>query len=230
MSTKDIQISMLEKVADALGPLRDEVVFVGGCTTGLFLDDPFTLEQVRFTDDVDLIVNVTSYSGFNRLTERLRPLGFTTSMDNDVICRLNLGELKVDFMPVDGNALGFSNRWYQLAIETAEIFHLSETLTIKLVSPVLFIATKLEAYRGRGKGDALASHDIEDLLNIFDGRPAIVDELKQAQPDELKSYIKNEISTLLKDINFEYAVQTTAQNNPNREKLIFQRLEDVADD
>lgn len=229
MSTKDIQISMLKKVADALGPLCDEVVFVGGCTTSLLLDDQFTVEQVRFTDDVDLIVNVTSYSEFHRLTERLRPRGFTASMDDNIICRLNLGELKVDFMPVDDDILGFGNRWYALAIETAEPFQLSET-TIRVVSPVLFIATKLEAYYGRGNGDALASHDIEDLLNIFDGRSTIVDEIKQVEPGELKDYIKQEIAALLKDGNFEYAVQNTALGDAKREKVIFARLEEVTRD
>lgn len=47
MSLSDQQFGMLADVAKALGPdLRDEFVFVGGCTTGLMLTDPFAREGV----------------------------------------------------------------------------------------------------------------------------------------------------------------------------------------
>lgn len=52
-------LEMLENVAKALGPdLRDKFVFVGGCSTALLITDPIILEEVRATDDVDLIVNL----------------------------------------------------------------------------------------------------------------------------------------------------------------------------
>lgn len=230
MSTRDIQISMLEKVAGALGPLCDEVVFVGGCTTSLFLEDEFTRAQVRFTDDVDLIVNVTTYIEFQNLRGQLCQQGFKENMESEVICRFNLGQLKVDFMPVSEQALGFGNKWYPVAIDTAETFQLSDSTTIKVVTAVLFIATKLEAYKSRGKGDVLGSQDIEDVINIFDGRSRIVEEIKQSKPDELRAYIKHELSSLLDDSNFEYAVQSAAQNDPNREVLIFERFEGAISD
>src|SRR5690554_1083215 len=129
MGTRDIQVSMLKAVADALGPLRDDVVFVGGCTTSLFLDDEFTIAQVRFTDDVDLIVNVTTYLEFQSLRDQLCQLGFKESMENEVMCRFNLGQLKVDFMPVGEQALGFGNKWYPIAIDTAETFQLPGSKT-----------------------------------------------------------------------------------------------------
>ena len=61
MSKINFQKEMLVQVATALDELLPQVVFIGGCTTGLFLTDDFTKEQVRYTDDVDLIVNVGSY-------------------------------------------------------------------------------------------------------------------------------------------------------------------------
>lgn len=227
MSRIALQISMLEKVAHALGPIIHDVVFVGGCTTGLFLDDDFTLEQVRFTNDVDLIVDIATYLDFQRLTERLLPRGFKTTMDNEVICRLSLDELKVDFMPADINALGFTNRWFKHALDTAEYRQISPLTSIKLVTPQLFVATKLEAYQFRGNDDCLASHDIEDLLNLFDGRSTIVDELRNEHFDELKDYINLKLSSLLQDRNFEYAVQATARGDLRRTELIFNRIEQV---
>ena len=64
--------AMLCRVAQALGPdLRQQMTFVGGCTTGLLLTDDFTREQVRSTDDVDLIVHVMGPTGFAKLQTAL---------------------------------------------------------------------------------------------------------------------------------------------------------------
>ena len=39
--------------------------------------------------------------------------------DQSPICAMALGELWVDFMPDDPAILGFSNRWYRQALDTA---------------------------------------------------------------------------------------------------------------
>ena len=90
--------------------------------------------------------------------------------------------------------------------------------------PEYFVATKLEAYGGRGGGDALTSHDIEDIINVFDGRDSIVAEIQASSPT-LKAYISEQIQSLLEDSNFEYAVQDASRNDSVREALIFERLE-----
>ncbi|WP_265497888.1 hypothetical protein, partial [Providencia rustigianii] len=181
MNTINLQKEMLLTVAKALGnELLQQVIFVGGCTTGLFVTDEFTREQVRYTDDVDLIVNITGYAKFAKLQEQLRCKGFKEDPTDDVICRMLLGELKVDFMPIDEQALGFSNSWYKRAAETALDYTIESGIIIKLIRPEYFIATKLEAYLGRGNGDLLSSHDIEDILNLFDGRESIVDDIAHA--------------------------------------------------
>lgn len=220
---------MLVIVAQALGDeLLQQVVFVGGCATGLLITDKATLEAVRYTDDVDLITHVIGYGQWVKFQERLRERGFVVSSDDNVICRMRLGELKVDFMPDDAAILGFSNRWYTDALEHSKNVILSDGTKIRLITPSYFIATKLEAYIGRGNNDPLASHDIEDLLNVVDGCEALPKELEQAEPI-LKTYIAKQISFLLKHRDFEYAVQATARNNPDREATIFRRLDDLAD-
>lgn len=220
---------MLVAVARALGDeLLQKVVFVGGCVTGLLITDKAALEAVRYTDDVDLITHVIGYGEWIRFQDLLRERGFVTSLDDEVICRMRLGELKVDFMPDDASILGFSNRWYADAIEHGKKVVLSDGTPIRLISPVYFIATKLEAYNGRGNDDPLASHDIEDLLNVIDGRESIQQELEQADPI-LKIYVAYQIGLLLQHQDFDYAVQTTARNTPDREAIIFRRLEMLAD-
>lgn len=218
---------MIETVARALGDdLLKEVAFVGGSTTGLLITDEFTREEVRYTDDVDLIVNVVGYAQWADFQDRLRNKGFIESMDDNIICRMRLGELKVDFMPDDESILGFSNRWYERALKTAQDYELAEGLIIKLLTPPFFIATKLEAYRGRGGDDPLASHDLEDILNLVDGREELILEIK-ATDEDVRSYITQQISLLLEHSSFDYAVQGIVRGDKDRADLIFERLEAI---
>ncbi|EPJ48521.1 MAG: hypothetical protein OFPII_05790 [Osedax symbiont Rs1] len=223
--------SMLEQVAVALGPeLCQQMTFVGGCTTGLLLTDEFSKEQVRHTDDVDLIVHTLGYVGFNTLQEQLKGHGFKTSIPDPgevlPICAMKLGDLRVDFMP-DDDSLGFTNRWYQPAMQTATQYSLTPEIVIRLVAPVYFVATKLEAYQGRGNSDALTSRDIEDILHLVDGREELIAEVQAADAD-VQAYIATELSALLQDSNFEYAVSSQAQGNADREQIIYQRLDALA--
>jgi hypothetical protein len=50
----DPNLERVELVATALGPLRDELVFVGGCAVGLLMSDPGAT-PIRATIDVDLV-------------------------------------------------------------------------------------------------------------------------------------------------------------------------------
>ncbi|WP_352896079.1 hypothetical protein [Mesorhizobium sp. M0983] len=112
---------------------------------------------------------------------RLRERGFSESPDDNVICRMKLGDLKVDFMPDNAAILGFSNRWYAKGIETAVPAALEEILVIRRLTPPLFVATKLEAYRGRGEADLIGSRDAEDILLLVDGREELVEENRRGR-------------------------------------------------
>lgn len=217
-------VSMIRKVANALGPeMLSEVAFVGGCTTGLLMTDSIARESVRYTQDVDLILDVMGYPAWVRLQDKLREIGFTESMDEGAICRMNLGELKVDFMPIDPDILGFSNKWYREALETAETHSIGEDVSIRLLTPPLFIATKLEAYLGRGGNDPLASNDVEDILNLFDGREELLEEIQQSR-DEVRIYIARQIENLQENQYFRYTVLSATKNSPGRDKILYGRL------
>lgn len=227
MSSLDIAVSMLTRVASALDSvLLDNIAFVGGCTTGLLVTDEFSRQQVRFTDDVDLIVNVLSKSGWYQLRDELLARGFSEAIGDTVSCRMRLGELKVDFMPDDAEILGFTNRWYRDALAGALPYQLQRDITIKVVTPPHFVATKLEAYKGRGNDDPLASHDIEDILTLFDGRPELIDEIVQSDTT-LAEYIAGELNKLLQVPGFEYAMQSTALNDEAREQVLLARIQQV---
>ena len=55
------------------------------------------------------------------LSERLRALGLAEDTTHGApLCRWRRHDLIVDVMPVDERVLGFGNRWYPSAIETAQ--------------------------------------------------------------------------------------------------------------
>ena len=81
-------------------------------------------------------------------------------------------------MPLDEKILGLSNRWYRAAMESSVTERLSDDLEIRIVKGPFFIATKFEAFKGRGKGDYFGSHDLEDLISVVDGRPALVTDVQ----------------------------------------------------
>jgi hypothetical protein len=68
-------IELLKQVAKRLGPLLQEVVFVGGCTTELFITDEAAAE-VRPTFDVDVIAEITSYADYATSRNACAPSAF----------------------------------------------------------------------------------------------------------------------------------------------------------
>src|SRR5439155_22920310 len=61
---------------------------------------------------------------------------------------------------------------------------LRDDLSIRLVTAPYFIATKYEAFIGRGRGDYLASHDFEDLMAVIGLLQGV--ELPMSKADRIK--------------------------------------------
>lgn len=196
--------ALFDSVVRLLAPVLDELVFVGGCTTGLFITDP-AAGRIRATKDVDAIVDVASYAKYTAFSERLRMLGLAEDTTPGApLCRWRRDDLIVDVMPVDEHILGFSNRWYPTAIETAQMLDIAG-YDVRVVTPALFIATKLEAFHGRGGNDVFASHDLEDIVAVVDGRPEIVRDVA-ISADDVREYIGAEIRALLDNRDFTEAL------------------------
>ena len=171
-------LELLELAAERLRQLLPEIVFVGGCATGLLIDDP-AAAPVRGTYDVDVIAEIGSYAEYTVFSERLRALGFKEdSREGAPLCRWIHGALTLDVMPLDSQVLGFSNRWYPDALRTAGNVQLRSGLIIRAINAPYFLGTKLEAFHGRGKRDYLASHDLEDFIAVVDGRSSLIPEVE----------------------------------------------------
>jgi hypothetical protein len=205
MRPNDPNIEILQIAVEGLGPIADEVVFLGGCATGLLITDP-AAPPIRETNDVDVIVEVASRHDYHRLADRLRQRGFREdSRAGAPICRWLYRRVAVDVMPTESAILGFSNRWYEGAMRCAIPTRLPGGTEIRLVTAPYFLATKLEAFYGRGKGDCIASHDLEDLIAVIDGRDAIAAEV-HASPAPLRRYLSEAFSRLLANDAFRDAL------------------------
>lgn len=201
MRPKYPNVAKVELVAQALGGLRERLVFVGGCAVDLLLTDTAAAPS-RVTYDVDLVAQVAALAAYHKLEKEFTRLGFQRDMSRDApICRWRLGNLEVDLMPADTHILGFANRWYPLVIETAQQLVLPSGTVINLIVAPAFLATKFEAFADRGKGDLLGSHDLEDIVNVLDGRPEIVGEIELSRM-ELRRYLADRCRALLAMPNF----------------------------
>lgn len=199
MTTRDPNVSVVEMVAAALSDLRSELVLVGGCSVGLLITDE-ARPAVRATIDVDLMAEVASLVDYYEgLSPRLRTCGFVENGDH--MCRWTKGRLIIDVMPTT-EILGHSvNRWYEAAVRSAEKHVLPNGLEMLVLSAPMLLATKLEAFHDRGNGDFLGSTDMEDIINVIDGRPELIDEVRRS-PSEVRDFLQGEFDALLADQAF----------------------------
>lgn len=194
-----MSIELLERAASVLGPLVEDVVFVGGASVVLWVTDPGA-PPPRPTLDVDVVVEVTTRLGYERFSERMRERGLSEDASSPVICRWQHRRtgLVLDAMPADPSILGFANRWQAAALPYAARRVLPSGTEIRAATPPYLVATKLEAFAGRGRGDLLASHDLEDVIALVDGRDELVREVEQ-EPAALRAFIAEQLGALRAD-------------------------------
>jgi hypothetical protein len=77
---------------------------------------------------------------------------------------------------------------------------LPDGTSIRLVTPACFLATKLAAFGDRGRQDPMASHDLEDVISVIDGRSEIVEDLAAASVD-VRAYVAGQLTELMRRRN-----------------------------
>src|SRR5665213_3887131 len=89
-------IQRIKTVNEALGDIKENFVFVGGATVSLYADR--MTEEVRPTDDVDVLVEILSRWDYAALEEKLRQIGFVNDTDAKFIGRYIIEDVIVDLM------------------------------------------------------------------------------------------------------------------------------------
>ena len=184
-------INILNIAIENLEDIANEIMFVGGAVVPwLFTEES---SGYRVTRDADCVIDIEGLADYYKFIDKLKATGFTENQllndngeDNIPICRWYKGDCIIDIMPTTP-VLGFTNRWYAPAFQNKQRCYISGK-QINLISPVYFIATKIEAFNGRGNNDFMASHDIEDIISLFEKRAELVSEI-QSSEREVKSFI-----------------------------------------
>jgi predicted nucleotidyltransferase len=195
--TQNKNIAAIQIVAKGLQPLVEPVVFVGGAVVGLYIDS-LAVPEIRPTDDVDCVVEVTAVK-MALLTQAMIERGFTPTPP--VNCRFVYRSVTVDIMPVDPQVLGFTNRWYADAVAQRILYEIAPGVTINIAAFPYYLATKLEAFRDRGLKDPMASTDLEDIITLLDGRETAKFELGGADSHVAK-YVRDEFRMLMRLASF----------------------------
>ena len=182
----------------------------GDCRTLCYIPD--RTEEIRPTDDVDVVVELLSYSGYEEISEKMIVLGFSNDVESGVICRFKIHGLAVDIMPTDPNVIGFSNRCYPDGFKFAEPIEIDGETSVKIFSVPYFLASKWEAFKSRGKRNFRASHDFEDMVFVFEQCHDLELQISNADED-VRHYLRNEIGSMLDNDDFIEGVGCHMQNS-----------------
>jgi len=136
----------------------------------------------------------------------------------------------MDIMPIDSRELGMNSKWFPHALKLSQTANLGAGHTARVVTPALFLATKLEAFKDRGRGDYYGSHDLEDIITLVDGRAAIVDEVASA-PGEVRAFLATSVAKMLRHPDFIDAFPghlSGLSGSRQRAPLVMERFRSIA--
>ena len=221
---------MITQIANALGSLKEKVVFVGGSAAELYADYP-EITDIRPTIDVDCFLELHTYLNYSKLEEKLRSLGFKDDTSQGApICRKIYNGIKVDFMPDDERVLGFSNRWYADGIKNKKENVLPNGTKIYILSVEYYLATKFEAMNSRGGTDIRGSHDWEDIVYIMNNCAELVDAIKRCHNAQLAVYLQSQCFNLLQNRNIREIIYSSLPYHSEEENVdeIFQLIEQIS--
>jgi predicted nucleotidyltransferase len=194
MHNKTINITLVAQVAKGLKELNEKMVFIGGAVISLYTDDP-AADDIRPTSDIDITINLANYTEWAQMQERLAELRFYPDPQGQSICSYKFQDIAIDIMPAEDSSIGVSNRWYKPGFKFIQHIELHEGITINILPSPYFLATKLEAFKDRGKKDFYGSHDFEDIIYLLDNRTTIVEEILTSAED-VKQYIIEELTAI----------------------------------
>lgn len=192
-----------KKIAQALGELNEQVVYVGGAVVSLYVDDP-AADDVRPTKDVDISLEVASIGALEALRESLIQKGFYQSAEDDVVCRFRYEDIKVDVMSTTEIGWAPANRWFAPGFQHRVPVQLDE-ISIHILPISYFLAAKMDAFYDRGKRDPRTSHDFEDIVYVLNYTSDLKPQI-QGSDSKVREYLIEKFKDILTDRTKQEAV------------------------
>lgn len=226
MKNATINRGIIKKIALALGELNEQVIYVGGATVGLYINDP-AADDVRPTKDVDISLSIATIDELEQVRESLNKKGFIQTAEDDVICRFRYEDVKVDVMNTKAIGWAPANPWFALGFDNR--LHLEiEGQPIFIIPLPYFLATKFAAYNSRGKNEPRTSHDFEDIIYVIDNRTDLVEQILSAN-NTIKPFLKSEFKNILIDKVKQEAVAGNLfyESRDERYAMIIEKLNQI---
>ena len=226
MKNATINRGIIKKIALALGELNEQVVYVGGATVGLYINDP-AAEDVRPTMDIDISLSIATIGELEYIRESLNIKGFTQTAEDDIICRFRYQDIKMDVMNTKAIAWAPANSWFASGFENKIQLKIEEQAIFIIPLPY-FLATKFEAYNARGKNEPRSSHDFEDIIYVMDNRTDLIHQILSANED-VKPFLKSEFESILLDKVKQEAILGNLfyENRDKRFEKIIEKLKSI---
>ncbi len=216
----------LYQAATLLKDLNEQVVYVGGRIVGLLITDLIE-DDVRPTYDIDVALDLgkTDIVAHYSLQKKLQSLGFKP--DGNVNCRYVLDDFMIDVMYTDGALQGINSNWYQTGFDNALEIQIKDK-KIKILNAVYFIATKLEAFTDRAykNDDYWDCKDLEDIINVINGRPALLVEIMNS-PKDVVQFISGYFKKLIEDPKWLEAIKAIARLERSR-NIVLSAIEKIS--
>lgn len=184
LKNSTINIKVIEKVANALGELNEDVIYVGGAIVSFYVTDTGA-DQPRPTADIDISVQISTYSEMDRFREQLATKGIFPALNQNVMYRYQFEDVLIDFIPFEATPLGPTNSWLKPGFPFAYEVPAGNKI-IKILPVSYFLATKFEAFKTRGNNDPFMSHDFEDIIYVLDNNIEVVEIVKNANESLLQ--------------------------------------------
>lgn len=215
----------LYQAATLLKDLNEQVVYVGGRIVGLLITDLIE-DDVRPTYDIDVALDLgrTDIVAHYSLQKKLERLGFKP--DGNVNCRYVLDDFMIDVMYTDGALQGINSNWYQAGFDNAIEIQIKDK-KIKILNAVYFIATKLEAFTDRAykNDDYWDCKDLEDIINVINGRPELLVEIMNS-PKDVVQFISGYFKKLIEDPKWLEAIKAIARLERSR-NIVLSAIEKI---
>lgn len=226
LKNSTINIKVIEKVANALGELNNDVIQVGVAIVSFYITD-MGADQPRPTKDIDISVQISTYSEMDRLREQLATKGIYPASDQNVMYRYEFEDVLIDFIPYEATPLGPTNSWLKPGFPLAYEVQAGDK-TIKILPVSYFLATKFEAFKSRGKNDPFMSHDFEDIIYVLDNNIEVVEIIKIAD-DNLKNFMKEMADFILNhpSKNDIISGHINPFTNAERTPIVIDKLEQI---
>ena len=75
------------------------------------------------------------------------------------------------------------------------------SVSVRFISPLYFVATKIEAFGDRGKGDFFASHDMEDIVAVLTASSSVRTQIASSR-SQVCGYIRAQLLAFRDDESF----------------------------